>query len=1454
MKPAGRPLCAYYLRFLFLFFILTSATIARSQNPVADFSASTTSGCSPVVVQFRDQSTGNPVFWNWDLGNGQLSTLQNPVATYITPGNYTITLVVRNANGISSVTKTDFIVVNPSPSVNFLADRLIACVPATIQFTDYSVPNAGTIVSWEWDFGDGTKSTLQNPQKVYNSTGFYTVGLKVTTSTGCTGAAVFGNYIRVVSGVTPDFSFTDPATCRAPFLVNFQDLTSGPGNISYSWDFGNGNTSTQQNPSATYAAAGSYTVKLTASSQYGCSGVVQKTIDIPAQTVAFTAPDTVCLNSTVNFTNTSSPAPLTNLWDFGNGSSSVNFSDTSSYQVPGTYAVKLLSTFPHCADSFTRNIVVSPRPTVDFTSPLTISCQAPFVVSFQDVSPNAVSWQWDFGDGGTSTLQNPTHQYNSTGQFNVTLTITDSRGCTNTVSKSSFIRIVRPTVAISNAPAGGCVPLTYSPVASVNAIDGVASYFWDFGDGVTSTAANPSHTYAAVGSYTLKLIITTVGGCQDSIIIPAGVRVGTPLATNFTASPLDVCAFQAVTFTPDPSLSPDGYSWNFGDGGVSSAANPIHSYRDTGYFSVNLTLFNNGCPSTLTRSLYIHVKPPVSDFSYAVSCNNKRQVSFNNLSKTDPGYGPVTYLWEFGDPSNSTSSVLNPVFSYLAQGNYSVKLTVTNGSCSHTFTQTISLNSDIADFTVSKTNVCKNELFTVTAVNSSPVNISSYQWSFDGGPFQNLGNSFQTAFANNGNHSITLVITDVNGCRDTLIRNNVISVSGPTANFTTSGTGACRNTLVTFNDLSTTSPNNITKWTWDFGDGIVQDYSSGPFTHTYADTGRYLVKLRVEDQVGCFDTYTLPTRLLVTKPIVRFSSDAQLICPGATINFTDSSIGYALQYNWSFGDGNSSIQKNPTHQYSGNDATYTVKLVVTDTLGCRDSLVRSNYVSVRKPKPAFSIKDTSTICPPLETKFTFQGQDYESFYWDFGDGITSTLSNPTHFYNTYGSFTPKLYLVGHGGCLDSASSTVNVYNPHVDASITYSPLNACNSLLVDFDIKIPPSTKFTFLAGDGFRDTSQTKIFQHLYKSFGYFSPLIVLEDSFKCIVALPGSNQIRILGAEPLFGVDKKAFCDTGTVLFANYTIGNDPVVSSLWDFGDGNTSNVTDPAHRYSVPGVYYPSLTVTTQAGCSKTLSDTVRVYGTPNPSIVGDTIVCINELLPLQGVLAVPDTAITWAWTLGNGNTANTQNTSTSYAGSGRFTQQLTATNKLGCKATTTHPVFVPPNPTITVATNPVIPVGTSISMPVSYSPNISIYTWTPPTQLSCTNCPVPVASPKSTTRYKIEVEDIYGCTSSNEVTVTVVCNEKNYFVPNTFSPNNDGRNDRFYPRGTGLTRVQSMRIFNRWGELVFERTNFLANDASLGWDGTAKGKPANMDTYVYIVEFVCDNSVIIPVKGNVTLIR
>jgi gliding motility-associated-like protein len=163
-------------------------------------------------------------------------------------------------------------------------------------------------------------------------------------------------------------------------------------------------------------------------------------------------------------------------------------------------------------------------------------------------------------------------------------------------------------------------------------------------------------------------------------------------------------------------------------------------------------------------------------------------------------------------------------------------------------------------------------------------------------------------------------------------------------------------------------------------------------------------------------------------------------------------------------------------------------------------------------------------------------------------------------------------------------------------------------------------------------------------------------------------------------------------------------------------------------------------------------------------------------------------------------------------------------------------------------------GATILIPATYSGNMTSYLWSPVTFLSCTTCPQPSVTPDFNTNYTVTFSDSNSCQNSGSILIKALCKNANVFVPNTFSPNSDGSNDVFYPRGTGIDRAKVLRIFNRWGEIVYERYDFPINTASKGWDGTWKGKKANADVYIYQLEVYCQNGELISSTGNVALIR
>lgn len=1433
------------------------AVNSLAQVPTANFSGSPLSGCSPLIVNFQDLSTGGPTGWNWNFGNGNTSVLQNPTATYFTPGTYTVTLTASNLNGSNTLIRTQYITVYEPPTVNFMANTRTGCFPLRVQFSDLSMPGAGnTNVSWSWDFGNGLTSTQQNPLVTYNTAGTYTVSLTVTNDKGCTRTVTRPNYITVTNGVDAAFTFSNPTVCHAPATINFTNTSTGPPTLSYQWDFGDGNFSTAISPSHTYLADGSYVVTLVTTSTAGCVDTFRSNpIVIGAFTTSFNAPLTACINERVTFTNTSAPVPVSATWNFGDGGTATGINSNHTYTLPGTYTVRLYNTYSSCTDSAQQTITINPRPVADFTAPATVRCEPPFTVNFQDMSTGgATGWQWDFGDGNTSTLQNPSHTYTSYGSFTVTLVATNAFGCTDTIRRTNYIRIQRASISIPNLPERGCIPYTTTFTPTITSLDAVTSYNWDFGDGGTSTLPNPTYTYTTQGTYTVRLIITTSTGCTDTLIVTNAIRVGSKPSADFSASPIPVCGTQRVYFTNLTTPASDEWNWNFGDGGTSTLENPFHSYSDTGYFTIQLIATNNGCPDTLVRQNYVQVLPPIARFTPVPDCNNRLRFSF-----TDQSIAPQTWEWDFGDGS-PVSTIQNPSHIYPAFGNYTVRLIVTNGACADTTFRTIRTVDENPDFASNVTSACKIAQINFQATNINTANITLYTWDFgDGTPVQVVPNPvIPHVYTISGTYTVRLITTDINGCRDTITKTNYIRINGPLAGFSATNTGGCAGLTTTFNDLSTTDGvNALTNWQWHFGDGSVQDYSAPPFQHTYNTPGVYSVKLVVTDAAGCKDSLTRNNLVTVTDPVPNFTSADTLTCPGATVRFTNTSAPAGFSSIWDFGDGNTSTTTSPTHVYTAT-GQYTVKLFITDAFGCPDSLIRNLYIRVDTPRADFSPSDSLSSCTPFRVQFTNTSSYYSSVVWDFGPGQgTSTLNNPVHFYTLPGVYPVKLVVTSPGGCRDSIIKNITVSDT-AGTRLDYVPVSGCSPLQASFNVVTPGTIASYFWDfGDGNTIITTTPSVTHTYTNYGSFIPRVILEDPSGCLIPLQGLDTFNIIGAKARFGFSDSVFCDRATVNFSDSTTSNDPITSYNWSFGDGNTSTLQNPTHNYSAPGLYTVQLTVQTQNGCSDTFTRTniIRVVQRPLIDIAGDTVVCVNSSLLHSGIFLQPDTsAVSWQWSFPNGNSSTQQNPPPqTYITAGTFTITTIATNSTGCKDTTLQTVIVNPLPTVTMPPTLTVQNGFPLTIPATYTPNTISWIWSPATGLSCTNCPAPDAGPKFDTFYQVYFTDNNGCSNTGSIMVYVICKNANLFIPNTFSPNGDGSNDIFYPRGRGLERVKLLRIFNRWGEVVFEKRDFPVNDASSGWNGSFKGKTPQPDVYVYQAEVYCENGDIIKLNGNIALV-
>lgn len=324
------------------------ASAIGSYQPVAAFTANVTSGTAPLTVSFTDQSSYSPTSWSWNFGDGQSSNVRYPTHTYVSAGTYSVTLTVTNFEGSDSETRTGYITVTelPAPISNFTVNVTSGTAPLTVSFTDQSV---NTPTSWLWNFGDEATSTSQNPTHTYTNAGIYTVILNATNTAGSNISTQIG-YITVTELPAPISNFTANVTSgTVPVTVSFTDQSANTP-TSWSWNFGDSNTSTVQNPTHTYTSAGSYTVTLNASNVGGSNismqaGFITVTEEPSAPLADFTADVTSgTAPLTVSFTDQSANTPTSWTWDFGDGGTSTSHNPAHTYTSAGTYTVILNAT------------------------------------------------------------------------------------------------------------------------------------------------------------------------------------------------------------------------------------------------------------------------------------------------------------------------------------------------------------------------------------------------------------------------------------------------------------------------------------------------------------------------------------------------------------------------------------------------------------------------------------------------------------------------------------------------------------------------------------------------------------------------------------------------------------------------------------------------------------------------------------------------------------------------------------------------------------------------------------------------------------------------------------------------------------------------------------------------------------------------------------------------------
>ncbi|MBI1184788.1 PKD domain-containing protein, partial [bacterium] len=1231
-------------------------------------------------------------------------------------GQTVITVKVTDANNSSD--SAQFTVdVQPRPVAAYAADTV--CQENYSMFTDKTSIGSGKVVAWTYTFNDGGSSTSQNPKHLYTNAGTYNTELIVTSDKGCKDTSTFSAivYPKPVSNYSYGIACEDK---QVQFTDSSEVLT---GKIAhYFWDFGDVSTSNQQNPNNVYKDTGSYNALLVVTTDMGCK------------------------------------------------------------------------------DSMTKMVHVSPVPVAKFSVSNVCSSDSAMFMNASTIAAGSLMNQWSFGDSTTSMRKSPGHKYQFSGYYSVKLSITSNAGCKDSVTKSVEVYAL-PTVDFSAANVCDMETMSFA-----NNTKGANKYNWDFGDGKTSSVAIPDHIYKAAGSYTVKLLATSVHGCKDSLSKTQAVYAKPMVSFNAA----DVC-FTDSTLFKNSTTNAVAYNWSFGDGTSASIETPHHLYSKDGTYMVTLVATSDkGCKDTTSNSVVVNPLPQVA-FTNNDTCDRKAVV-MNNMTK-----GASSYKWFFGDGNTSTAT--SPKQTYGRDGKYTITLVAsTSLGCVDSAKGTAEIfPNPIANFTQS--NVCYGVAMDFVNKSSITKGINHYKWTFgDGGKSLNTTPSY--LYSKDGSYTVRLVATSDKGCQDSMDK-SVTVYPQPVADF--ASMNECDGKALSF----TNNSKNATSYDWIFGDGNSST-GSNP-SHLYKTDGMYQVTLRAKT-IHCADSVT-KAYTVYKKPMASFANDS--VCDGSMVSYTNTShYGPINAYHWSFGDGDTSTMQSPKHQYAAF-GTYTTTLMVITEEGCRDTAQASATV-YPMPVTAFN---TTNVCLYDSLKLTNNSSvatgKIVSNSWEYGDGMMSTTKNTSRKFERAGTYKVMLTTTTDKGCSTNSTQTFDIYSVPMAA---FAADSNCFGFTTPFynhsTVDVDNLSKYYWQFGDGSLSNDMNPV--HYYKTDGLYEVQLVAESDKGCKDTV--SNMLRIY-VKPVADFNAAAVCYGVATEFNNATTNGK---TYNWDFADGSgSSSLENPKYTYMNPGTYPVVLFAESEHGCRDTVSKAVTVYELPVANFTVNNHCLGTNFMPEDKSLgSIND----WSWRFGDGGISGLQAPSHVYAKDGNYIVNLTVTNADGCLDSTKREVTVWPLPEMDVRPDTVVSRGYTVRL---WATGGVRYEWQSAVGLDNPNIRRPVATVTDDITYTVTIYTEHGC--SNDTTVTLRSRNDYTLEPsNIITPDGNGKNDYWLVEKAQYYNDVEVIIFDRWGRVVYTSKAYDNK-----WNATSNGKELPDGVYYYIIKVPVERS---EYKGSITVFR
>lgn len=999
--------------------------------------------------------------------------------------------------------------------------------PTSIQWIFGPALNAMGIVDVTIPAPIPTSTTIVNGKTLYiyqlptpyviTATGTYPIRVVATNPTpdGCGGTQEIDFDVQVFNPPVADFNFTTNGCINSPVIFTDNSNTDGRAVISRHWNFGDANTSAANNPTHSYAAPGAYNVKYSLITDIGCiADTVTHIVNINDPPVAlFTAAAPFCVGKVITFTDQSSVTgggAITQwTWDFGDGSPVVirntSTNETHTYTAPGTYTATLsVVTSSGCQSVlFSFPVTIHPNPVADFNLP--VACLPSGAAQFNDLSTvgggNTITgWAWDFGDAGTSAVQNPLHNYTAPGPFNVSLTVTSNNGCTDTRNQVLNTVFAEPQAAFNSLPevcVGSLIGFSDVSTAPGSTVTG---WSWNFGDGSpVVTTQNPTHIYTVAGTYTVTLNVTSAAGCQTVNNFATRTVVVKPLPTATITGNATVCLNAAapdITFTGSNGTAPYTFTYTINGGPAqvvtTTAGNSVTVPVPTnvaGTFTYSLVNVKEGsqtgCIQSQTGSVAVTVNalPVATIAGNTTVCLNSASPNITFTGST--GTAPYTFTYNINGGPNQVvtttagNSVTVPVSTATA-GTFTYNLlSVQEGSanlCSQAQTGSVVVTVNaLPTATISgDAEVCLNTASpNITFTGNTGTAPYTFTYTINGGPNQTIttttGNSVTlpvpTTTAGTFTYSLVSVLEGSGtACSQVQTGSATVIVNPlPTGNFTFT-VPSCETRTISFTDASVANAGTLTNWQWDFGDpgsGAANTSTLQNPTHTFATSGTYTVTLTVTTDKGCVSAVHTSQVTINAKPKAGFiSPEVCLTDPMAP--FTDTSTvagGTIVAWEWNFGDPNAnagnpntSTLQNPTHRYTVI-GPYTAQLIVTSNNGCKDTVQQTFTVNGSIPVAGFTVQNPASLCSNQPVTITDASTvDFGSvvkveIFWDYLNNptIKTTDDTPlpgetyTHTYPEFGSPFTRTFQVRY---------------------VAYSGINCVNTIIQTITVLATPTLVF----------------------------------------------------------------------------------------------------------------------------------------------------------------------------------------------------------------------------------------------------------------------------------------------------------------------------------------------------------------------------------------------------------